>query len=339
MSRAAWLSAAATLCVLSIAGCGSHGVRSASADYIPWLPLKATGQYPQAPSPTPTAPVAIPSGTPVCPAGQLQAAGGGGGGATGHTNAPVTFRNDSSRDCYLQGYPDIRIFDSGGRLLAQAVGSANRGTFFEDEPAFQVLMVAGTARLSSTEPAPRGQAFMNIEWFECRGARASSLSIDMPDGGGSLTIPYSVSSGYSPICDSTGSHPTGGLTRGPLSPAGYQWPPDPTYLTVGISISAPASVKRGTTLVYYVTLHNASQTDYRLDPCPDYVELMRFKKPVADYQLNCVPIGHIAAGASAKFEMRMVIPSDVSPGPNDLTWALTDGRLALPYADTAIDIT
>jgi hypothetical protein len=297
------------------------------------------GQYPQAPSPTPTAPVAIPAGTPSCQAGQLQAAGGGGGGVTGHTNAPVTFRNDSSRDCYVEGYPDVRILGAGGRLLAEAVGTASRGTFFDVEPAFQVLMVAGTAGLSSTEPAPRGQAFMNVEWFECHGERASSLSISMPNGGGSLTIPYSVSSGYSAICDSTHPPVTGGLTRGPLTAAGYQWPPDPTYLTVGISISAPASVKRGTTLVYYVTLSNSSQTDYHLDPCPDYVELMRFKKPVAGYQLNCVPIGHIAAGSSAKFEMRLDIPSDVSPGPNDLTWALIDGRLASPNADTAIDIT
>jgi len=101
----------------------------------------------------------------------------------------------------------------------------------------------------------------------------------------------------------------------------------------------PASAKAGSTLVYFVTVKNTDQADYGLDPCPNYGELLANKKPVAVYQLNCSTVHHIAPGARVKFELRLNLPSDLATGPNQLTWALYDGRLALPYAETAIVIT
>jgi hypothetical protein len=50
-------------------------------------------------------------------------------------------------------------------------------------------------------------------------------------------------------------------------------------------------------------------------------------------------VGHIASGAGVKFEMRLTLPSRVPLGTNDLIWALRDGRLALPFARTSIDVT
>jgi len=334
------------LCVLLIAGCGGHPTATASAtDYVPWLPLHTTRVYPLPPSPTPGPAVPIPPGTAACHAAQLEAVAIGGYAATGgNVDSPVALRNSGSATCYLEGYPDITVLDAAGRSLAQAIGSANRGTYFPEWPEGQVLMQPGTPPLphpsftGHMNSLSRGQALLNMQWWDCGHPSAAKLSMDLPNAGGNLTIPYPSNASYNPICDSK-VKPAGTVTRGAFGPAGYQWPPDPAYLNMDIVISAPASVTRGSTLVYHVTVKNASSADYKLDPCPDYTEFVGAKVAVADYQLNCSPVGHIASGRSVKFEMRLTLPSSVPIGPNDLMWALRDGRLALPFARTSINVT
>src|SRR5207245_1212734 len=142
-------------CVVLMTGCGPRTVATSSTrDYVPWLPLHTTGVYPQAPTPSPLAPVPIPAGTQPCKASQLEAASMDGGGATGHMNTPVGVRDRSSVACYLVGYPDITIVDSAGRTLAQAAGVHDRGTFFDSWPPVQVLMQPGTATLASEAHEP-----------------------------------------------------------------------------------------------------------------------------------------------------------------------------------------
>jgi len=87
-----------------------------------------------------------------------------------------------------------------------------------------------------------------------------------------------------------------------------------------------------------VTVKNTSQSDYRLDPCPNYVEILGAKNPVAEYQLNCSPVGHIAPGVAVKFEMRMTLPSTVPLGTTQLQWALIDGRVAMPNVHSSIAV-
>jgi hypothetical protein len=343
MGRSSWQSGVVAFILLSAAGCGAHPVpTAASSNYVPWLPLLPSKIYPQAPTPSPAPPVPIPAGTLPCKAAQLEGAMLGASAATGHVNTPVYLRNADSAVCYLEGYPDVTILDGAGHAIVQTMGISKGPTFFGDGPAVQVLMQPGTPPLQSATPPGKpvnpGQAFMNLEWFDCRGTRAASMSLDLPNSGGKLTIAFDFPAPISPVCDSVGM-PTAGIARGPLSPAGYPWPPPPKYLTVDIAISAPASAKHGSTLVYFVTLTNTDQIDYLLDPCPNYGELLAVKKPVASYQLNCTTVKHIAPAASVKFEMRLEIPGDLAPGPNALTWALYDGRLAAPYTKTPIDIT
>ena len=326
-------------CVVLMTGCSPRTVSTASTpDYVPWLPLHTTGVYPQAPTPSPLAPVPIPAGTQPCKASQLEAASMDGGGATGHMNTPVGIRDRSSVACYLDGYPDITILDSAGRTLAQAAGVHDRGTFFDSWPPVRVLMTPGTPTLASEahEPMSRGQAYLAIEWFVCKGGQAARLTMSLPDAGGSMTIPFNVRAPYAAQCDSY-TPPTAGALRGPFSPAGYELP-GPEYLTTDITISAPASVKRGTTLVYYVTVKNTSQSDYRLDPCPNYVEILGAKNPVAEYQLNCSPVGHVASGAGVKFEMKLSLPATVPLGTTMLQWALLDGRLAGTFVHATIAV-
>jgi Protein of unknown function (DUF4232) len=327
-----------------VAGCGAHPLvpKSAAADYVPWLPLSPTKALPQAPTPSPAPPVPIPMGTQPCKAAQLEGALVGSSAATGHINAPIALRNNDTSACYLEGSPDLTILDGAGKILAQAVGAQRGETFFDDGPVVQVLMPPGTpplpTNLTQGQQASRGQGFVNVEWYDCRGTLAAQMSINLPNGGGALTIAYHFQAPYSPVCDGTG-FPTVSLLRGPVSPAGYVWPPGPVYVTVNVAISAPVTARHGSTLVYFVTLTNTSATDYVLDLCPDYGEFLGGKKAFATYRLNCAPAGHIGPGSSVRFEMHLDLPGDLVAGTNQLTWALYDERLAMPVAQAAIDIT
>jgi hypothetical protein len=334
-----WLLVAIALGLVSVAACSGHTMPAASMDYVPWLALPESTVFPQAPSPSPTPPVPIPAATPACNGAQLQGAVMASSAATGHVNNPIVLRNTGSAACWLEGSADLRILDRTGQELAGVTGLGAGSTFFDDGPAVQVLLRPGTPPLPAPhQPSIRGQAFMNIEWYDCHETRAATLSLYLPNGGGNLKVAFDVQAPVSPVCDSGTMSPVG-LNRGPFSPAGYTWPPAPTYLKVDITISAPASAKRGSTLVYFVTVKNADQVDYPLDPCPSYHELLAGKQAVAGYQLNCAPVRHIPAGASVKFEMRLNLPGTVAIGPNQLTWALADGRLAAPFGQTPIEIT
>jgi hypothetical protein len=217
-------------------------------------------------------------------------------------------------------------------MLAEAVGDSGRGTFFADGPVVAVLILPDT-------PPPaagvRGQAFMNLEWFDCRQRQGSLLRLDLPDDGGRLSLPP-AGPGYSPVCDAPGHGADSGLQRGPLSPSGFPWPPHPELLPVLVTIQAPASVRRGTTLGYTVTLRNDGAEQYVLDPCPDYVEVVGAKQAASSYQLNCAPVGAIPPGEERTFAMRMDVPATLALGPTTLSWGALDGRLASPWAMTSI---
>lgn len=278
----------------------------------------------------------------MCSATQLEGMGVHGGAATGHVDLPVSLRNRSASACYLEGFADVRIVDGSGSLLAQASGTSGRGTFFSDAAVLHVMMEPGTAALSADVPGQRsterGQAWMNVEWYDCQNRQAATLFMTLPQGGGSLSVPYAFRGPYSPACDVPGHATYSSLSRGPLTPSALEWPAQRAYITVAVSIAAPASVHRGSTLSFTVTLSNRSSGDYRLSPCPDYVEILGAKDPVATYQLNCSPVGMIAAGRSAAFEMRLDVPSSLAVGSTQLHWALVDGRLATPYAWTPISL-
>jgi len=287
----------------------------------------------------------VPPATPTCQASQLQGASAGEAAATGNVNMPIVVRNRGAAACVLAGWVDLRILDGRGHLLAAAAGKANRETFFNDWPKVAVLIQPHTppfpARPGFEQPPSRGQAVMNMSWYDCRQPQAAVLVMDLPAAGGRLRVPFDRKGAYSPACDNpeAGAKPAGEVLRGPLSPAGFTWPPEPRYLDIGIHIRAPATVLRGSTLAYQVTLTNRDHGSYRLDPCPDYNEILARKDVVASYQLNCQPVGAIAPGERVSFEMQLAIPTTTVTGPNRLIWALLDGRIATPVATAPLTIT
>ncbi len=351
------IAAAALVVVLASAACAAQPTAGPSAQHrarpmsptssIAWLPLPAAHRYPTAPTPPaiPRPPIPVPPGTPACRAGQLEGASAGVEYATGNVNMPIVVRNRGAAACVLQGWADLTILDGRGRLLAAAAGTtfANRGTFFNDWPEVPVLLASHTpplpARPDSGQPGRHGQVVMNLAWYDCRQPRAAVLLLDLPAAGGRLRAPFDHRSAYSAVCDNPGAKPAGTVARGPLSPAGFPWPPAPRYLDVGVDIHVPASVRRGATLAYQVTLTNRDHGSYRLEPCPDYNEFLGRKDVVASYQLNCQPVGAIAPGQRVTFQMQLAIPTTTATGPNRLIWGLLDGRIATPVATAPLTIT
>jgi len=331
----------ATACGPHIAAASPSRSPSPAPDYVPWLPLAVSGNFPQAAPATPAPPVPIPAGTPLCRASGLQGILYTTMAATGAQEASVILiRNAGSSQCYLDGYPNVTVLDAHGKVLAHAEGSSNEGTYFPDWPEVQVLLEPVTPKLI---PGPvdlqslRGQADINVQWYDCSLPHAAELLLDLPNAGGTLTVAYAFQPPHYGGCD--GGNPGIVLTRGPLSPAGYIWQPDQSYLSVDFAISAPASVKAGSTLEFFVTVTNSDQSDYVLDPCPDYTVILGSKVAVSAYQLNCGPVGRIAPGASVKFQIKLAVPSQVPPRQYSLTWSLGDGRVAMPQASTSIEVT
>ena len=323
------------------AGSGSPS-SSPNPAVVEWLPLPVTNRQNDPPPALPAPPVAIPPGTPACTTAQLEVGRGAGSGATGHVNQPIVFRNRESSACVLRGYPDLAITGAGGQVLAHAEGSAGRGTFFDDGPSVGILMQSGTALLKSTyDPAApvgvRGQAYVNIEWWDCKARPAERLLITFGDGGGQVSLPFSGPTPISPACDAT-TTATSYLARGPFDPSGFLWPPPPDVINALVTISAPATVHRGSVLLYTVTLTNHDGRAYQLTPCPDYFEFIGGKFARWTYELNCAPVGELAPGASRTFAMQMPVPATVPIGPTEIRWGLIDGRIDSSYAAASVQI-
>jgi hypothetical protein len=339
---ATFLAGLSGLCQPPDLGKGSASPTPTVAPVVAWRDLPATNVVPSPPPPKILPPIPIPAGAKACTAGQLEAKFFGFLGATGHTDSPVDLRNRSGNPCFVEGFPDVTILDSSGVLLAKAAGTDQRRTFFGDPPVVPILLLTDTPPLGSPsgmiQERPGGQAEVHIEWYDCRSPKTASMNIDLPRGGGRLSIDYAVDAPSSPGCG-VPNMPLSFLARGPFIPTGMFWPPQPVVLGFEATMSAPTMAKRGDPLNFSVTVKNASPVDYILDPCPDYLVELDWKNQIARYQLNCAPIGHIAPGSSVTFEMRLRVPLYMMPGSYPLKWALFDGRVGGAVASKTIEIT
>ena len=305
---------------------------------IPWAPLPPGGIYPTPFTPAPTTPL-VPAAARPCTGAQLEGSTPGPSGAGGHTDQPIVLRNRSSAPCSLTGYPDVRILDARGNLLAEAAGAANRGTFFADGDPTTVALPSGTPALPTSWPGgfgSPGQAFINVEWYDCNQPRAATAVLDLPGGGGRLVLPYPYAGAHSAGCDS--GYRLAGVTRGPFRSAGPAPAPGPS-IAMAISITAPSTVARDTTLVYVVTLSDPGPIPYELTVCPDYVQFLGDKQAVTQNQLNCRPAGVIGAGDTVSFEMHLPIPGTARLGRMQLAWNLLDNRVADGLARADVEVT
>ncbi|HZO66891.1 MAG TPA: hypothetical protein VFB74_17980 [Kribbellaceae bacterium] len=98
------------------------------------------------------------------------------------------------------------------------------------------------------------------------------------------------------------------------------------------SIQAPATVRRGQTLDYIVTILNASGTAYRLNPCPAYTQ--RLGEGATTFGLNCA-VSEIPPHRSVRFQMRLAVAADAPLGETRLTWMAVAGDGRVIIADLA----
>ena len=109
-------------------------------------------------------------------------------------------------------------------------------------------------------------------------------------------------------------------------------PPAPALGTIGslhARVRLAARARPGKTLSYEVTLTDPGRLPVTLRPCPGYTEWVagkttawRWRATKYAYALNCAPVGHIPAGGSATFAMRMHVPGNLTPGLGKLSWGL-----------------
>jgi hypothetical protein len=103
---------------------------------------------------------------------------------------------------------------------------------------------------------------------------------------------------------------------------------------VEASINAPATVHRGETLRYSVTLLNSMDMAPALDPCPVYKQSLATTKQWM--QLNCT-LRRLPAHTPVSFQMQLPVPADAPLGPTKLEWIVvfSSGQVRYASEDTS----
>jgi hypothetical protein len=215
----------------------------------------------------------------------------------GHSDIRVSVRNVGGSTCSLIGTPDLTARDSAGKVTAIPTVAG------------PVLGYAGIVGYATINPGE--SAWLIIEGsLSCDGGiNATSygnVSVDLPAS--SLSVPATALTTTCPIRVSTWYLPADANYRAP-----------DRFASVEVAIEAPDSARRGTDLVYTVTLTNYLGP-VSLTPCPIYSEVLG--SITATYRLNCT-MSTLSSG-SLRFEMRLSIPADMTAGPTDLRWQIDE---------------
>jgi hypothetical protein len=253
-----------------------------------------------------------------CADSALAAFSGAWGAGMGSDYANLVVLNVGGVDCIISTSPPVELRDAKGALLASA-------PTWPDPPTTVVLPAGWTA----------DARIFYADW--CIAPPAQPLQLDLvvsPEA--LLPIAHSDSDAAAvpvPFCLSAPATPSPAFGYdAPFSVPGASVapPPDPVdSLPLAIAISALPVTAPGSVLTYTLTLTNISPFDKPMNIaflCPSYVERLFLPNFYASIDttraLNCGPAGTLAGGASATFEMRVVIPSGASPGTGGITWQL-----------------
>lgn len=277
---------------------------------------------PSAAAPTPTASPAAPP----CASDQLRAGDAHGMGATGSILIGFPIRNTAATPCRLDRVEGVVIVDGDGRPLdVVPIPAPGRAA---------VVLAPGRPEPVEGEDAPAGLALMTLVWRNwCDDPPKGPLGLRVTlSDGGRLETPLGTSD-TTPRCDASGSGSELAInaleaTEGPSPTDPPAIPAD--YLTV--SLVVPDEAVAGRTLRYVAVLTNRTSDAIALEPCPDYRESLDTHGGdiVATYVLACARVPEIAAGASIRFAMELVVPATLAPDPGAaLVWEL-DPYLRFP---------
>lgn len=286
------------LATVAAAGAGSAIAASSSSAPIPWLDDPLPLYHLPAPKVIP-----YQTNAPPCDAAVVHVRQGRSGAATGHLLDELVFTNTGSKPCLLRGYPRVEAEGPSG---AHVLLHPRRGTFF--------------GPLAPARLAPRGHSFLDFETDDvcANGTRKpthyQNVRFTLPAGGRvssgiTLTVVCGLamsSFGLKPRY--TGTHAAAG-TAGALH----------------AQVELPASVKRGSTFNYTVTLDNPTRQTIRFTTtCPGYTHgvYTTAASMRGSYRLNCAPVASLPPHASATFAMKLRVPRRAALGLAKVGWNL-----------------
>jgi len=247
-----------------------------------------------------------------------------GGAAAGTAFEQIVVTNVGAVTCRVGGHPRLVATMADGTHGPLAVRRLPHGSFPGGGRVPTNLAHGATATIGLATndacPALNGRGMKAA----AHAHTVASLEVVLPGGAG----PPMVVGNLGPLDTACGLSESQLGAR--IPPQGN--PPAPAAGTIGslrarLYLTAP--VRPGKTLSYEVTLTDPGRLPVALRPCPRYTEWMagkttagRWRATKHAYALNCAPVGHIPAGGSATFAMRLRVPANLTPGLAKLSWGL-----------------
>ncbi|HVU73721.1 MAG TPA: hypothetical protein VHE83_12230 [Mycobacteriales bacterium] len=284
-----------------------------AASVIPWIDAPVAIA---SPSPTP-----LPSGVPLCSAGDVTARAGQHGVGLGSYHLQLVFLARPGVRCALRYGPLVVGIRANGttKVLspANSEGYRNPVVVVSGKDGAEVDLSAGDA--CDARLAHRSDSF-------------PTARVSLPGGG---AVDIAVPDGFEAICGSAASYFES------LVPA-----PAPRASPLTASIAAPATVARGAELDYTVTLTNTGAAAYDLTPCPVYREFVTtattqgISESEQVESLNCSVVEVIPPRSSVTFAMRLDIRNDQQPGPSKFGWWIesADDSVTQPTANAPLTV-
>ncbi len=239
-----------------------------------------------------------------CTAADLVIEVGRTGAFHGEATQELELRNHAADACYLAGVPQSQLADVSAQT---GVDSGRFATQRVDLAAGQsALLIVG---------APVGCP------ASANPILSAKLSMTLPNGD---VMPVQGAR-INTECGAANVMEFNAITLPPASPGPLS--------NLRPAVNAPQSAARGTVLTFHVTIHNASATSIDYSPCPSYTEgISNNAGPILQRTLllNCSAASSIGPGATLVYEMKLLLPSSMSPGATKLFWRLEvpDGQSA-----------
>ncbi len=273
---------------------GSSATSSSGSTVVPWVDKQGTPN---------SLASSVHAGRP-CTAADLVIAVGQPGAFHGEATQELELRSHAADACYLAGVPQSQLADVSTQTR---VGSGQFATQRVDlAPGQSALVIIG---------APVGCP------ASANPILSAKLRVTLPNGDVMPVQGTRINTECGPanVTEFTAINPPP-ASPGPLS-------------NLRPAINAPQSATRGTVLTYHVTIRNASATSIDYSPCPSYTEgVSNNAGPILERTLllNCSVAGSIGPGATLVYEMKLLLPSSMSPGATKLFWHLEvpDGQSA-----------
>jgi hypothetical protein len=218
----------------------------------------------------------------------------------------LAVRNRTSHTCTLEGRPGIVVPPGGpGPLSVSAtVNDPAVPPGFPPQGARFGLRTGQTARVVLWVVRPCDHA---------RGSEARrTLRAFLPFGDAQTTFTIAT-------CRDVGSSMSVGVFAPPEPPARRRtWP-------LRATLELPGHVTAGRTFSYRVQLTNESRRPFRFPYCPTYAARLNGRDRFG--ALNCKPMGTLAPGEHATFEMQRFVTAKLPTRRYELLWTLMDETL------------